>query len=89
MAFAKPENALNRAEELIAVGQKQAALQALHDVITSKAREKAFFLVCFSPSPQSFTVSLASFAFLVCCTRSVEPWRPPNLRAGGMQVSIC
>lgn len=35
-AFAKPENALKRAEELIAVGQTHAALQALHDVITSK-----------------------------------------------------
>ncbi|XP_078429553.1 eukaryotic translation initiation factor 3A [Wolffia australiana] len=34
--FAKPENALKRAEELINVGQKQSALQALHDVITSK-----------------------------------------------------
>ncbi|KAJ4975686.1 hypothetical protein NE237_000792 [Protea cynaroides] len=34
--FAKPENALKRAEELINVGQKQAALQALHDVITSR-----------------------------------------------------
>uniref|UniRef100_A0A1D1YN33 Eukaryotic translation initiation factor 3 subunit A n=1 Tax=Anthurium amnicola TaxID=1678845 RepID=A0A1D1YN33_9ARAE len=34
--FAKPENALKRAEELIHVGQKQSALQALHDVITSK-----------------------------------------------------
>jgi len=34
--FAKPENALKRAEELEAVGQKQAAVQALHDVITSK-----------------------------------------------------
>mmetsp|Transcript_33594 Transcript_33594/g.54432 ORF Transcript_33594/g.54432 Transcript_33594/m.54432 type:complete len:1134 (+) Transcript_33594:97-3498(+) len=34
--FAKPENALKRAEELIAVGQKNVALQALHDVITSK-----------------------------------------------------
>ena len=35
-SFAKPENALKRAEELIRVGQKQPALQALHDVITSK-----------------------------------------------------
>lgn len=34
--FAKPENALKRAEELEAVGQSHAALQALHDVITSK-----------------------------------------------------
>ncbi|CAN4116129.1 unnamed protein product [Withania somnifera] len=34
--FAKPENALKRAEELITVGQKQEALQALHDLITSR-----------------------------------------------------
>ncbi|KAJ7977898.1 Eukaryotic translation initiation factor 3 subunit A [Quillaja saponaria] len=34
--FAKPENALKRAEELINVGQKQDALQALHDLITSR-----------------------------------------------------
>ena len=34
--FAKPENALKRAEELIRVGQSKAALKALHDVLTSK-----------------------------------------------------
>lgn len=34
--FVKPENALKRAEELEAVGQTQAALKALHDVITSR-----------------------------------------------------
>ncbi|RAL53116.1 hypothetical protein DM860_006788 [Cuscuta australis] len=34
--FTKPENALKRAEELINVGQKQEALQFLHDLITSR-----------------------------------------------------
>ncbi|KAK7245252.1 hypothetical protein RIF29_40088 [Crotalaria pallida] len=34
--FLKPENAFKRAEELINVGQKQDALQVLHDLITSK-----------------------------------------------------
>lgn len=34
--FVKPENALKRAEELEAVGQTQAALKALHDVLTSR-----------------------------------------------------
>ncbi|KAH9755402.1 eukaryotic translation initiation factor 3 subunit A [Citrus sinensis] len=34
--YAKPEAALNQAEALINVGQKQDALQVLHDLITSK-----------------------------------------------------
>ncbi len=38
--FAKPENALKRAEELEKVGQKQAALKALHDVLTSKRHKQ-------------------------------------------------
>jgi len=32
----RPENALKRAEELIAVGQTEAALKVLHDVVTAK-----------------------------------------------------
>ncbi|OMJ10053.1 Eukaryotic translation initiation factor 3 subunit A, partial [Smittium culicis] len=35
-SFQKPEIALKRAEELIAVGQNGAALQALHDVLCNK-----------------------------------------------------
>ncbi|EFJ51612.1 eukaryotic translation initiation factor 3a [Volvox carteri f. nagariensis] len=34
--FARPENALKRADELEAIGQKAAALQTLHDVVCSK-----------------------------------------------------
>ncbi|KAK6915640.1 Proteasome component (PCI) domain, partial [Dillenia turbinata] len=34
--FAKPDSTLKRADELINVGQKQDALQVLHDLITSK-----------------------------------------------------
>lgn len=34
--FARPENALKRADELQLVGQKLSALQQLHDVVTSK-----------------------------------------------------
>eukprot|EP00983_Pelagomonas_calceolata_P127641 1161425-Pelagomonas_calceolata.AAC.10 len=36
VSFARPENALKRAEELENVGQKGSALQALHDIVTSK-----------------------------------------------------
>jgi hypothetical protein len=35
-AFQRPENALKRAEELQRVGQKTAAVLALHDVLTSR-----------------------------------------------------
>lgn len=35
-SYARPENALKRAEELENVGQKGSALQALHDIVTSK-----------------------------------------------------
>nr|XP_043624538.1 eukaryotic translation initiation factor 3 subunit A-like [Erigeron canadensis] len=35
-SFAKPDNTLKRAEELINVGQKQDALQVLHDLIKSR-----------------------------------------------------
>ena len=48
--FAKPENALKRAEELVRVGQSKAALQALHDVLTSKRHrqwQKALELIMF------------------------------------------
>jgi hypothetical protein len=55
-AFAKPENALNRAEELIAIGQKQAALQALHDVITSKAR--SFLTLALAGTPVACVLRL-------------------------------
>lgn len=34
--FIKPENALKRAEDLVNVGQKDHALQTLHDIITSR-----------------------------------------------------
>ena len=34
--FAKPENALKRADELVSVGRTQDALVALHDVLSSK-----------------------------------------------------
>ncbi|CAI9103472.1 OLC1v1001955C1 [Oldenlandia corymbosa var. corymbosa] len=36
MSFAKPENALKRAEELLNVGQKQGAWDTIHCVITSR-----------------------------------------------------
>ncbi|KAG0367684.1 eukaryotic translation initiation factor 3 subunit A [Mortierella sp. AD032] len=46
--FAKPESVLRRADELIAVGQHAAALEALHDVIISK-RSRSVPLVSLEP----------------------------------------
>lgn len=43
--FLKPEGALKRSDELLQVGQKNAALQTLHDVITSK-RYRTWQKVC-------------------------------------------
>ncbi|KAJ1446349.1 hypothetical protein M885DRAFT_546895 [Pelagophyceae sp. CCMP2097] len=42
--FQKPENALKRANELGAIGNKQAALQVLHDMLTAK-KSKTWQLV--------------------------------------------
>lgn len=36
----KPEGALKRADELLGVGQKQNALQTLHDTITNKRQQR-------------------------------------------------
>jgi hypothetical protein len=36
----KPEGAIKRADELLSVGQKQAALQTLHDTITNKRQQR-------------------------------------------------
>ncbi|KAF9581093.1 eukaryotic translation initiation factor 3 subunit A [Lunasporangiospora selenospora] len=46
--FAKPESVLRRADELIAVGQNAAALEALHDVIVSK-RSRSVALSSLEP----------------------------------------
>ncbi|KAG9066688.1 eukaryotic translation initiation factor 3 subunit A [Linnemannia hyalina] len=46
--FAKPESVLRRADELIAVGQHAAALEALHDVIISK-RSRSVPLASLEP----------------------------------------
>lgn len=52
--FARPETVLKRAEELIAVGQSPAALQALHDVFTSR-RFKQTPLTTLEPIMLRFT----------------------------------
>ena len=36
----KPEGAIKRADELLSVGQKQNALQTLHDTITNKRQQR-------------------------------------------------
>ena len=52
--FARPETVLKRSEELIAVGQSQAALQALYDVFTSR-RFKQTQLSTLEPIMLKFT----------------------------------
>lgn len=52
--FAKPETVLKRSEELIGVGQSQAALQALYDVFTSR-RFKQTSLTILEPIMLKFT----------------------------------
>ncbi|MCO5553558.1 hypothetical protein L7F22_007081 [Adiantum nelumboides] len=52
--FARPETVLKRAEELINVGQSPAALQALHDVFTSR-RFKQTPLTTLEPIMLRFT----------------------------------
>ena len=50
----KPENAIKRADELVSVGQRQNALQTLHDTITNKRQQrnwtKAYEQVWRAPS---------------------------------------
>ncbi|RIA95923.1 hypothetical protein C1645_756334 [Glomus cerebriforme] len=46
--YQRPENALKRAEELIAVGQNVAALQSLHEIVISK-RSRSTPLVALEP----------------------------------------
>lgn len=36
----RPESAIKRADELLSVGQKQNALQTLHDTITNKRQQR-------------------------------------------------
>lgn len=52
--FARPETVLKRSEELIGVGQSQAALQALYDVFTSR-RFKQTSLTILEPIMLKFT----------------------------------
>ena len=72
VTFQKPENALKRAEELIHVDQKYAALNALHEVITSK-RHRTW----------QKTLEKIMFKYVECvlfhshASRSTTPvWRP-------------
>ena len=83
-AFTKPENALKRAEELIAVGQPHAALQTLHDVITSKRHrtwQKILETIMFKYVDLCVELKKGRFAKVRCARDPTEAFAGPSTRA--------